>query len=358
MGCYEGTSERLRIFYLSLWCVSLQPFAADRPRRLSTQRQDPPTAPVCQGSGQGRLQGQGRPGRMLSPAPTLPVKWQDLLSLYSFRDGNYVTFVASSVSLISSFHTKFTHSWLFRPTLLTSLFRLSSHLSFGHPLLYQPHSFACHALFGCLSFPILCPAVRAPPLLYVPCPCCTCPTPAVRAPPLLYVPAPLLYVPRPCCTCPAPAVRAPPLLYAPRPCCTRPAPAVRAPPLLYVPRPCCTCPAPLIRFQTPSFIRSFFVPISSHFLRPPSVPSFYPTFLWPTCCLFPVTSPKIARYKKHKLKINKCWYWHRMYECVCETIQRITCESSQTVCLKSNTNSLGYQIWTLTDNRCQIRKQN
>ena len=199
MGYYAGTWERLRIFYLSLCCLSLQPFAADRPRRLSTQRQDPPTAPVCQGSGQGRLQGQGRPGRMLSPAPTLPVKWQDLLSLYSFRDGNYVTFIASSVSLISSFHTKFTHSWLFRPTLLTSLFRLSSHLSFGHPLLYQPHSFACRALFGCLSFPFFA-------LLYVPRPCCTCPAPAVRAPSLLYVP-------RPCCTCPAPAVHAPPFSF-------------------------------------------------------------------------------------------------------------------------------------------------
>ena len=62
-------------------------------------------------------------------------------------------FVVYSASLKSSFHAplsaaKVTHSWLFRPASLRSLFGLSSHWNFSLPLL--------SVTLGSLSSPILC----------------------------------------------------------------------------------------------------------------------------------------------------------------------------------------------------------
>ena len=67
-------------------------------------------------------------------------------------DRGYVTFVASSTSLVSSFHAplasaKITHSWLFRPALLRSLFTLSSRRSFSLPLLCLPPQISFHPVF-------------------------------------------------------------------------------------------------------------------------------------------------------------------------------------------------------------------
>jgi len=70
--------------------------------------------------------------------------------------GGYVTFIAFSVLFMSSFNAllssaKVTQVWLSDPPSL-DLFRLSSHWSFGLPLLRLSPSFASHTLFNFIMF--------------------------------------------------------------------------------------------------------------------------------------------------------------------------------------------------------------